>query len=159
MKTLIAYGTRHGCTEKCSKLVSAKIDGKVDLCDLKAVKSIDLSQYNKVIIGGSIYMGKIQKEVSEFCLKNLDILKDKKVGLFICCMREGDFAETQLKDSFPKDLIDNAIAKENLGGEFIFKKMSFMERLIVKKVSKIYEDTSNILNERIISFANSMNND
>lgn len=157
MKTLIAYGTRYGCTEKCSKLVSEKINGKVDLCDLKAVKSIDLSQYNKVIIGGSIYMEKIQKEVSEFCVKNLDALKDKKVGLFISCMRDGDFAEKELKASFPKDLLDNAIVKENFGGEFIFKKMGFMERLIVKKVAKIYEDTSNILNERIISFAKSMN--
>lgn len=158
MKTLIAYGTKYGCTEKCAKNLSEKLTEKADLCNLKTVKDIDLSQYNKVIIGGSIYMGQIQKEVSEFCSNNLSILKDKNVGLFICCMRDGDIAQTELNDSFPNELIASSIVKESFGGEFIFKKMSFMHRLIVKMVSKENQDTSNIINENINRFAQLMNN-
>lgn len=158
MKTLIAYGTKYGCTEKCAQNLSEKLVEKADLCNLKTVKDIDLSQYNKVIIGGSIYMGKIQKEVSKFCSNNLDALKDKKVGLFICCMGEGDVPQTELNNSFPNELIAKSIAKESFGGEFIFKKMGFMHKLIVKKVSKVEQDKSNISEENINRLVQLMNN-
>jgi len=157
MKTIIIYGTKHGCTEKCAKILSEKLTGKIDLYNLKEKKDIDISQYDKVIIGGSMYIGKIRKEVSEFCLKNLSILKDKKLGLFICCMGEGDSVEKQLNEAFPQELIENAVAKESFGGEFIFKKMNFLERLIVKKVSKIEKDVSNISDEKISYFAQLIN--
>ncbi len=157
MKTLIAYGTKYGCTEECAKKLAVKLNGTVDLKNIKTKKDIDISQYDKVIIGGSIYMGKIQKEVSAFSLKNLDILKDKKIGLFICCMREGEIADTELNDSFPEELLTKAISKESFGGEFILKKMSFMDRMIVKKVSKIDKDTSTISEKTIDRFAQAMN--
>jgi len=156
MKILILYGTKHGCTEKCAKILSEKLTEKVDLYNLKERKDIDISQYDKVIIGGSIYIGKIRKEVSDFCLQNLNVLKEKSVGLFICCMGEGEAVEKQLNEAFPKELIENAVAKESFGGEFIFKKMNFFERLIVKKVSKIDKDVSNICDERIDDFVKAM---
>lgn len=167
MNMLIVYATKYGCTEKCAVILSEKLTGKVDLCNLKMVKNIDLSKYDKVIIGGSIYIGKIQKEVSEFCAKNLDILKEKKIGLFICCMRNGKIAETQLNSSFPKELLSNAVARESFGGEFIFKKMNFMERFIVKMVTKrdksftvldTSKDMSTISEVSINRFAQLMNN-
>lgn len=158
MNTLIAYSTKYGCTEKCATILSEKLTGKVDLCNLKVAKVVDLSQYDKVIIGGSIYIGKIQREVSEFCLKNLNELKEKKIGLFICCMRDGDIAETELNNSFPQQLLSHAVAREYFGGEFIFKKMNPIERFIVKRVSKIDKDMSNISEENINRFAQLMNN-
>jgi hypothetical protein len=39
--------------------------------------------FDKVVNGDSIYISKIQKEVTEFCSSNLNALKEKKVGLFI----------------------------------------------------------------------------
>lgn len=157
MNTLIVYATKHGCTEKCAAILSEKLTGKVDLCNLKGVKAVNLSQYDKVIIGGSIYAGQIRKETSEFCTKNLNELKDKKLGFFLCCMRDGEIADMQINNSFPQELLSNALAKDYFGGEFIFKKMNIMERLIVKKVSKIDKDTSNILEDRINRFAQLMN--
>lgn len=157
MNTLIVYSTKYGCTEKCAGILSEKLDGKVDLCNLKTAKPLDLSQYDKVIIGGSIYIGKIQKEVSEFCARNLDVLKKKKTGLFICCMRDGATAEAEIKDNFPKELLNNAVAKDYFGGEFIFKKMKALDRFIAKKVAKVENDISSILMERITNFAQLMN--
>ncbi len=158
MKTLIVYGTKYGCTEECAVRLKKEIAGEVDLYNVRGAKDINLSDYNSIIIGGSIYMGKIQKEVSEFCSKQLDVLKNKKVGLFICCMRDGDVAKEELNNAFPKELIDNAIVRESFGGEFIFKKMNFMDKLIVKKVSKIDKDTSSISVDSINRFAKLMNN-
>lgn len=157
MKTLIVYGTKYGCTEKCARILSEKLTGEVDMYNLKGLKDVDISQYDKVIIGGSIHIGKIRKEVEEFCSEKLDELRSKKVGLFICCMRDGETAKEELNNAFPKELLASAIAKEYFGGEFIFSKMKFLDRLIVKKVSKIDKDTSNINMENINRFAQMIN--
>lgn len=158
MKTLIAYGTKYGSTEKCANILLERLNGEVDLCNLKETKNVDLSKYDKVVIGGSIYMGKIQKAVSQFCITNLDVLREKKIGLYICCMRDGDIAETEIKESFPLELVNDAVVKGYFGGEFIITKMNFLERFIVKKIAKINIDTSNISVERISDFADLINN-
>ena len=158
MNTLILYGTKYGSAERCAAMLSEQLDGEVDVFDLKAVKEVDLSKYGRVIIGGSIYMGRIQKEVSEFCTNNAEVLKEKKLGFYICCMREGDIAEKQIYDSFPHELLTNSVAWDYFGGEFIFKKMGFMDRFIVKRVSKIEQDTSSISESKINKFAKTMNN-
>lgn len=156
MSTLIVYASKYGCAEKCAKLITTDIKDEVELIDLKQVKDINLSNYNKVIIGGSIYIGKIQKEVTEFCTKNLDELKEKKVGLFICGMVEGEAINNELNQNFPSELLEIAIAKEYLGGEFLLDKMSFMDKVIVKKVSKVTSNKSNILEDKIHEFAEAM---
>nr|WP_242847760.1 flavodoxin domain-containing protein [Fervidicella metallireducens] len=78
MKILIAYGTKYGCCEKCAKILSEKLNGTVDLFNLKKDENINLNEYDLVIVGGSIYAGKIRNEVMNFCRSNLDILKHKK---------------------------------------------------------------------------------
>ncbi|WP_197051395.1 flavodoxin domain-containing protein [Caloranaerobacter azorensis] len=167
MGTLIVYATKYGCTEKCAVILSEKLTGEVDLYNLKTEKVLNLSQYDKVIIGGSIYMGRIQKEISDFCIKNLNLLKEKKIGLFICCMRGGDIAKAQLESSFPRELLYKAVAQEVFGGEFMFKKMSSIERFIVRIVAKLdksftvldtSKDMSNVSDKSINRFAQRMNN-
>ncbi|KJS85276.1 MAG: flavodoxin [Peptococcaceae bacterium BICA1-8] len=157
MSTLIVYSTKYGCAEKCARMLSEKITGKVDLCNLKTSKAVDLAAYDKVVIGGSIYIGKVQKEVSRFCLENMSILKEKKLGLFICGMFK-EHAEKELKDSFPVELLNNALAKEFLGGEFVFKKMNPVERLMVKKIAKVDKELTDILEENVNKIVHSMNN-
>ena len=165
MKTLIAYATKYGCAEKCAGTLSEMLTGQVELCNLKTAKDIDFSKYEKIIIGGSIYAGKVRKEVTEFCSKNLNALKEKKLGLFVCGMLE-DQAEVELNSSFPPELLARAITKEFFGGEFQFKKMKLSEKLIVKMVSKAdknrpaldtSKDVSTISEQTIIKFASSMN--
>ena len=158
MKILIVYGTKHGFTEKCITMLSEKLNEEVDLCNLKRGQTPILNHYEKIIIGGSVYMGKIQKEVSEYCLRNLNELKEKKVGLFVCCMSEGDTAKATLNNCFPQELLSSAIVKEHFGGAFTFKDMNFFERFIVKKVSKVDKDMTNILEENIVRFAETMSN-
>ncbi|WHH57137.1 flavodoxin domain-containing protein [Petroclostridium sp. X23] len=170
MNTLIVYGTKHGTTEKCASLLSKKLNGKVDLHNLKTAGIPDIAPYDKVIIGGSIYAGRIQKEISQFCTQNLNAFKNKKMGLFICAMFK-DNAEAQLKNSFPEELLNAACAKECFGGEMKFSVMSFGEKFITKMVSKMAakkdatlppldtkKDISLICEETIDQFAELMNN-
>lgn len=156
MKTLIIYGTKHGTTEKCSKFLKDKFQGEVVTINIKKEKLPDIDSFDNIVIGGSIYMGQIQKEIKNFCIENINILKGKRVGLFICGLNEKD-VESQLNNAFPKELLTNVVAKECFGGEFIFKNMNFFERFIVKKISKIDKDTSKISEENINKFAQLIN--
>ncbi|WP_069997220.1 flavodoxin domain-containing protein [Cellulosilyticum sp. I15G10I2] len=135
MKTLITYASKHGAARKCAQMLKEKIAGDNEVIDLKNVKNIDLSQYDNVVIGGSIYVGAIQKQVTEFCSQNIEILKKKKIGLFISCMNENE-AEKQLNQVFPQELLEAACVKKSCGGEFNFKSMNFMEKMIIKMISK-----------------------
>lgn len=158
MSTLIAYASKHGCTERCAEKLAQGFGEKVELYNLKSGKSIDISQYDKVIIGSSVYIGKVNKEATEFCTKNLGELGSKKVGLFICGSQEGDALKQELEVAFPQELQSNAIAVECFGGEFTFSKMGFMEKTIVKVISKTNKDTSNIKEDKINDFMQVMKN-
>ncbi len=157
MKVIIIYVSKYGCAEKCVKKLAEKLDGAVDLCNLKSENNVEIWHYDTVIIGGSIYMSSMQKEITAFCTQNENALKEKKVALFTCGMRDGSMAEEQLNNAFSKSLIEAAIAKECFGGEFIFGKMKFIDRLIAKKVSGAKEDISNILEENIDKLAQAVN--
>lgn len=157
MSTLIVYSSKYGCTKNCTDLLQKRLKYKVDIVNLKTSKYLTISQYDKVIIGGSIYIGKIQKEVREFCSRNIEKLKEKQIGLFICGMQEGEMLSNEFDQNFPKELLNAAIAKECFGGEFNFSKMNFLEKFIVKKISKVSSNKSNILTENINKFAQAMN--
>lgn len=166
MKTLIVYGSKHGATEKCSKVLKGKLQGEVTIVNIKKDVIPDINSFDSIVIGGSIYAGRIQKEIKEFCFKNVKILKNKKLGLFVCCMSEGEKAISQLNDSLPHDLMSSAIVKEHFGGGFTFSKMNFLEKFIIKMVTKkeknavkinINKDISNIHEDNINRFAQLMN--
>ncbi|MFW5773203.1 MAG: flavodoxin domain-containing protein [Tangfeifania sp.] len=156
MKTLIAYSTTHGCTQKIAEQMSNYLDGEVKLANLKKQPSPDLSDFNRVIIGGSIHAGQIQKRVKDFCNENLDELLSKELGLFITCMETGETAQKQLKDAYPEELFYNAKITASFGGEFDFKRMNFFEKLIVKKVAHVKESTSHVDTESVKTFTKRM---
>ncbi len=153
MNTLIAYGTKYGCAEKCAIELSKELDSKVDIVNLKVNSKIELAKYDNVIIGGSIYIGKIQKEVTDFLNSNLNELMKKEIGLFICGMQEGEELEKEIAENFPAQLLVKAKSVKHFGGEFIFSKMNFMEKVIVKKISKIASDKSVIKHDNIKKMA------
>ncbi len=157
MSTLIAYGTKYGCTAECAKRLAERLDGEVYICNIKKEKP-DLSKYGKVIIGSSMYIGKIRKEVRAFCEKNLEVLKTKKLGLFTCGMRPDTYME-ELEANYPKELSEIARAKDCFGGGFVFKKMNFIERKMVRQFIGIDHDMADIKEDRINGFARLMNSE
>ena len=154
MNILIVFATKYGCTEKCVNKLKDKLTGEIDTVNLKNSSQINVSNYETVIIGGSIHAGKIQKKVKKFCQNYLSILIDKRIGLFICCMEEGEKAINQFNEAFPDELIQHASATGIFGGEFNFEKMNFVERYIVKKIAKIDKSISKISEENINKFIN-----
>lgn len=152
MKTLIIYATKYGCTEKCANILAKELGNDVKLVNIKFESNVDVTDYDTVIIGGSVYIGKIQKEISEFCKNNINKLKEKNIGLFICAMQE-EMIETEINQNFLPELLIKAKSIKHFGGEFLLDKMGLMDKIIVKKVAKVTTNKSNILTENIKKFA------
>ncbi|MBS4211348.1 flavodoxin domain-containing protein [Neobacillus rhizophilus] len=159
MKTLIVYCSSHGTTEKAVSVLCVNIEGEVLAVDLKRDKILfDLDDYDGVIIGGSIHAGEIQRKIKQFIKQHHDELLEKVVGLFLCCIRDGDIAVEQFNHAFPQDLRKNSVAMGLFGGEFIVSKMNFFERQVVKKVDSVIKDESHLNLNAIMEFALRYNN-
>jgi len=153
MSTLILYMTTHGCTEKCVQFLMVRLNDEVTVVNLKNTTEPDLTLYDRVIIGGSIHMGGIQKELRKFCDQNQTILLTKKLGLFLCCMFDGEVAQKQFADAYPEALRAHATATGLFGGEITFGKMNALQKMVVKKVAKISQDVSKLDETAMNEFA------
>ena len=151
MKTLIIYATHHGTIEKIIEILEEKIENSVSV-NIKKEKIEDIKIYDAILIGGSIHVGNIQKKIKNFCVENLDELKQKRVGLFLCCMFEGEKAEEQFENAYPEELRNHAIAKGLFGGELLMNKMNFIEKIAVKKAANVTESVSKINYDAIEEF-------
>jgi menaquinone-dependent protoporphyrinogen oxidase len=157
MKTAIVYVSKHGTTEKTAlKIQHGLGEANTELFNLRNSNLIDLSQFDQIIVGGSIHAGMIQNRVKEFCNKNTVTLLGKRLGLFISCFYEGEVAENQLEKAYPEILKKHAISCKVMGGEMLLEKMNFFEKLIVKKVAGITQTDSKIKLENIEAFINEM---
>jgi menaquinone-dependent protoporphyrinogen oxidase len=157
MKTLIAYASKHGCTEKCAKLLEEHLDGETERVNLKEQTEVDFSKYDKVVLGSPVYVGKILKEVDTFAKTHLNELEQKTIGLFICGMQEEHTLRNELEVNYPTELQDKALVRECFGGAFDFSDMNFAEKMITKKVAKIDKDVSAIREDVIQIFAETLN--
>ena len=157
MKVVIMYGTKYGFTEKCSFLLAEKIKCPVGVFNLTKKETPELSEAEILVVGSSVYAGKINKEVREFLNKNLDIISTKKVALFTCNMNQGEGAEKQLQTVFPQAIYDHAKAVFSLGGKFDFSKLNFLEKTIIKKISKVSKDVEDLKMENIDKLAGRIN--
>ncbi|MCK4761018.1 MAG: flavodoxin [Candidatus Aminicenantes bacterium] len=157
MSTVIIYASRHGCAEKAARVLESKLENNVAAVNLKKNKNIDPAQFDTVIIGGSIHAGHVQGKIKKFCGEHVDILKTKKLGLYLCCMEEGEKAQAQFTGAYPAELRDHAIVTGLFGGEFDFERMNFLEKAIVKKVAGISASVSKIKEDQIEQFAAALN--
>ena len=83
-KFLIIYSTTDGHTKMiCERIKNFLIDGNlVELLSLEDTKKVDLSNFEKIIIGASIRYGKHSKELYKFINLNKNILDQKKSAFF-----------------------------------------------------------------------------
>lgn len=157
MRNLIVYISNHGCAEKIAKRISDELKGSTKIINLREEKPTDIEHYDKIILGGSIHAGKVQKKLTSFIRKNENIINTKKHALYLCCMYEGEQAISQLNNAYPEKLRKSAIATEILGGEFDFGKMNFIEKVIIKKIANVEESVSKIKNDKIQEFIDKLN--
>mgnify|MGYP001228413732 CR=1 FL=1 len=156
MKTLIVYVSKHGTTEKVANIIKEKLDSTtVQTVNLKSKIKIDLSNYETIIIGGSIHAGSIQSEIKKFIKDNTITLMQKKVALFLCCMNENEEQE-EFNNNYPELLRNHSTYNAIVGGEYVFEKMNFIEKFLVRKISGVSSTLSKLRYTEIDNLVNSV---
>jgi menaquinone-dependent protoporphyrinogen oxidase len=149
MKTLILYGSRKGCTRKCANLVRERL-GDAEALDAAQAGGVDLSAYDAVVLGSSIWSGKIHPKVRGFVATRLEELLGKRIGLFIC---SGDEKTDHIRINYPERLVERAEAKAHFGGELHIEDFGPIMRFILAKKAGVTESYNRIKPEAISRFA------
>ncbi len=159
MKTAIIYLSKHGTTKKVAGMIEARmVSDEVTMIDLKKNKKPDLSSFDRIIIGSSVYLGVAKKHFREFCTDNyVSLFAVKEVGLFLCGMEpDKKKQQEEMERSFPEELRRHSKVRGFMGGEFLFEEMNFLERMIVRKISNASASISAINKDAIDLFVKKM---
>lgn len=160
MKTAIIYATKYGSVRKAAELLRGKLNGESLLVDVANGPVPSLDGCDTVILGGSVYIGRIQKKLSSYIQNNLNMLLTKRIGVFLCAaVTESGKQEKELKDAYPSGLYDHAVAKEVLGYSFDFDQMRFPDKFIISKMLGNTKNVSMFYDDRITQFVQKMNAD
>ena len=149
-KVLVAYGSRYGCTEEVSQEIAKVLEKSglsVSLFNLESSNRLPkIEEYDAILVGSGIKIGKWTKEADNLLKKNKESLKTKILGLYTCsglAMENADKAkkmyieekmeklgiETQLFDAFPGRSLLSDFDLSN-------PKIGFIERKIIENVAK-----------------------
>lgn len=133
MKTLIVYASKYGATKKCADLLKNKIS-----CDCIQVNSItSIEDYDYIILGSCVYVGKVHKDMHTFYEKFKDQLFLKKTSIYLCGLsREEEKVQKVLQDNFSLEFLQHLTSYACVGGILNFPKMNFFEKQVIKMINK-----------------------
>jgi menaquinone-dependent protoporphyrinogen oxidase len=153
MKALIVYATRYGATALTAQEI-AKIlreeNFEVKVVDAKKEKIKDISEFELVVIGGGLKMGKWTRESDDFLKDFQKDLAQKRVAIFVSSAMKSLF-ERQCKaedlQKIKKSHLDDEASKYHLhpialglfGGVWDKNKMGFIFRRTLGILIKQFE--------------------
>ena len=142
-KALIVYGTRYGATASTSEEIAEILHNEgfdVRVVNAKKDKVKDIAEYDLVMVGSGIKIGKWTKEPEKFLKKYQNELTKKIVALFVCCgstqpLDEEEEKSKSIEEARTKYLEEKA-AKYNLqpvtlglfGGVYDFNNMPWWSK-------------------------------
>jgi menaquinone-dependent protoporphyrinogen oxidase len=139
-KALIVYGTRTGTTANTSEVIAdtlRKVGYEVKIVDTKKEKVQSISEFDLIIVGSGIQMGKWTSEPEDFIKKHQKELTTKKLAFFVSCgganpLSEGEKKTKEFDDAKRKYLEEKSVefkvtpvALGFFGGCYDFNKMSW----------------------------------
>jgi menaquinone-dependent protoporphyrinogen oxidase len=141
VKTLIVYGTRYGATTGTSNEIAKVLREagfEIKVVNAKKEKIRDISEYELVIVGSGMRMGKWTDEADDFLKKFHRELGQKKLAIFVSSMKTVSEREGKTEDlaSSHKIALDDKVAQFSLhpialgffGGVIDFNNMNFLFR-------------------------------
>ncbi len=136
-KIAVIYKTKYGCTKKYAGWITLKLDA--DLYEVTDIRPKHLLEYDTIIFGGGIYRGKING--IKFIIDNYEKIKDKELYIFTVGME--DINEERrinlIKNNF-YELEKNNFKIYNLQGEFEYKSLNLVDKIMMKTLKKYIEN-------------------
>ncbi len=156
MKTLIIYASHHGCAEIIAEKMKEDLGKDVVLVNLKKEPVPSVDKFQRIIVGGSIRAGQVQKRLRTFCTQNLDELRNKEIGLYICYTNKGENAKKQLMNAYPEELYNAAKSTAVFKSGFDYRRMNFLEKMIARNVRRLKPNTYKMDYEAVHKFSRCM---
>lgn len=148
MKTLILYTSKYGFTKECISYLRDKLTGDVNIQALDSNNQVELSGYDWIIMGSSVYMGKINKKMKIFSEKNTDKLIESNIALFVSCTTPEE-VDKYLSEGFSTKVYNASKLNTNFGGKIQRDKLNFFERKLTDMISKTAEKSQETLYKNI----------
>jgi menaquinone-dependent protoporphyrinogen oxidase len=83
MKVLVAYGSRHGATVEVASAIASALRGTGTDVELRSVSDVGgVEQYDAVVVGSAVYMGRWVEEARSFLASNEAALLARPTWLF-----------------------------------------------------------------------------
>lgn len=112
MQAIILYATKSGATGECASLLAKKLEcAAYDLT--QAVP--DIKEFDTVIIGTGVRMGKIYRPALSFIRNNIDLLLAKKTAIYFCNAYPDTFQKT-IEKNIPSELVQKVVSLSSFGG-------------------------------------------
>lgn len=157
MKTILIYATKYGNTAETAQRIKTALSEDTECFNIMTNPVPSLENFDTVILGGSIYMGKVQKQLTAYTNSHLEQLLRKNVALFLCAGVPAEATRSkELRNAFPETLYRHAAAKDVLGYAFNFEKMRFFDKLIMRKIKGDSISTAKFYDDRISLFVNAV---
>jgi menaquinone-dependent protoporphyrinogen oxidase len=135
MKTCIIYASKYGYTEEMVLKMVKESNNEFVSFNINMNSQIDLSNFDAVILGSSIYIGQINAKMKRFIKANIDVLLTKKLGLFLSCGSEENF-DNQVKSNFGEILFNHSSSTIYLGGMIKKERLNFLHKFIISNLEK-----------------------
>ena len=157
MKVLVAYLSRYGTARRCATDIAKRVTAEVDVVDLAATRVVDLAPYAMVVVGGSVYAGKIERRLLSFCETHRQQLSQKSLAVYLCCLYQGEHALRQLHEAYPEWLLAHAFHAALPGGELRYADLRWRDRMAVRGLAKPGEDVRLLKPEAIEALVTAVN--
>lgn len=141
MKILIAYYSKSGTARTCAELLGRELSNhKVELADL-SVTFPDPAEFDAIVVGSSVRMGKLGKPFVKFVSELGNALKNKSHGFFVCGADPDSYSE-YIRKAINGSLIASAFDVSYFGGELRPEKHKGLEKIAVRIMRDSYTDAS-----------------
>ena len=130
MKGIVIYQSKYGATARYAKWISTELD--LPLFETGELNTGDLNKYDLVILGSSVYIGKLL--IKKWLRANLADICNKKIFLFVVCgtpLNQKTKLDSYITSSVPAE-VKNKCRIFFLPGKLKIKELSWLDLVKLK---------------------------
>lgn len=151
MKTAIIYASKHGATAQIAQKLAAQLGG-AELFNVHKGEKPDIGAYDTLVLGSWLMAGMADKALKEFASQNEAAIMQKRVAVFISGLTPQPQQEW-FTGNFPEGMLAAAVAKGYLQGAYNPATLGFLEKGIMRLITKSAAPLNYIDDEAIAAFA------
>jgi menaquinone-dependent protoporphyrinogen oxidase len=138
-KILIAYGTTEGHTARIAERIADVVRGQgheAEALDLKRSPDALMDQYDALVVGGSIHMGKHDAHVRDFVRRNRGLLERLPSAFFsVSLAAHGDMENARAYvENFEQETGWRPAHVGFFSGALLYRQYGFLKRFMMKRI-------------------------